>query len=96
VEDRRGRLRLVGHPQGLDGAVTLHQDAEMFVANLAAAGRRTHEIRRGRGLWLQVARGIIALDGTEMREGDGAAIENQPAIAIDAETDAEILLFDLA
>jgi redox-sensitive bicupin YhaK (pirin superfamily) len=44
---------------------------------------------------LQLARGIVAVNGTEMREGDGAAVEDEPAIAIEADTDAEFLLFDL-
>jgi alkanesulfonate monooxygenase SsuD/methylene tetrahydromethanopterin reductase-like flavin-dependent oxidoreductase (luciferase family) len=37
----------------------------------------------------------ITLFGTEMREGDGAAVEDDPTIAIEADTDAEFLLFDL-
>jgi quercetin 2,3-dioxygenase len=95
IEERRGRLRLVAAPDGRDGAVTVHQDARLFVANLGPGERVAHEIERGRGIWLQVARGIVAVNGTEMREGDGAAVEDEPAIAIEAETDAEILLFDL-
>jgi quercetin 2,3-dioxygenase len=31
-----------------------------------------------------------------MREGDGAAVENEPTLVIEAETEAEMLLFDLA
>ena len=42
-----------------------------------------------------MARGIIALNDTEMREGDGAAIEQEKRIEIEADTDAELLLFDL-
>ena len=95
LEERRGRLRLVASPDGADGAVTLHQDARLYVANLGAGERVTHAIGRDRGVWLQIARGIVALGDTEMREGDGAAIENEPSIAISGETDAEILLFDL-
>ncbi|HYM02845.1 MAG TPA: pirin family protein [Stellaceae bacterium] len=93
--ERRGRLRLVAAPDGADGAVTLHQDVRLYVANLDAGERVTHAIGRGRGVWLQIARGIAALNDTEMREGDGAAIENEPSLAIAGETDAEILLFDL-
>lgn len=52
-------------------------------------------IKVGRGSWLQVARGIVALKCTEMREGDGAAIEQEAHLVIEADTDAEILLFDL-
>lgn len=96
VAERRGKLRLVAGPDGADGAVTLHQDARLFVANLAPGEKVVHAVERGCGLWLQVARGIIALNGTEMRESDGAAVENESAVEIEADTDAEVLLFDLA
>jgi redox-sensitive bicupin YhaK (pirin superfamily) len=95
LKDRHGGLRLVAAADGRDGAVTLHEDARLFVANLDSGEGVAHEIAAGRGVWLQVARGIIALNDTEMREGDGAAIEGEPRIAIEADTDAEILLFDL-
>ena len=95
VGERQGKLRLVAAPDGTDGALTLHEDARLFVANLAAGERVAHGIAPGRGVWLQVARGIVALDGTEMREGDGAAVESASTIAIEADTDAEFLLFDL-
>lgn len=93
--ERRGRLRLVAAPDGAEGAVTLHQDARLYVASLAAGERVTHTLGRGRGAWLQVARGIVTLNGTEMREGDGAAAEEEPALSVAADTDAEVLLFDL-
>lgn len=96
VAERRGKLRLVAGPDGADGAVTLHQDARLFVANLAPGEKVVHVVERGRGLWLQVARGIVALNGTEMRASDGAAVENENAVEIEADTDAEVLLFDLA
>lgn len=95
VAERRGKLRLVAAPDGADGAVTLHQDARLFVANLVPGEKVVHAVERGRGIWLQVARGIVALNGKEMREGDGAAAENETAVEIDADTDAEVLLFDL-
>jgi hypothetical protein len=95
IEERRGQLRLVAAPAGPDGTVTVHQDARLFVANLEAGDRVAHEIEPGRGLWLQLARGIVAVNGTEMREGDGAAVEDEPTIAVEANTAAEFLLFDL-
>jgi quercetin 2,3-dioxygenase len=95
IEERRGQLRLVAAPGGRDGAVTVHQDARLFVANLESGENVVHEAERARGTWLQVARGIVALNGTEMREGDGAAVEEEPTLVIEAETDAEFLLFDL-
>jgi quercetin 2,3-dioxygenase len=95
IAERRGRLRLVAAPGGENGSVSVHQDVRLFVANLAAGERVSHPIEPGRGVWLQLARGVVALNGTEMREGDGAALENEPSLAVEADTDAEFLLFDL-
>ena len=39
--------------------------------------------------------GVIGLNGTEMREGDGAAITEEALLTIEADTDSEMLLFDL-
>jgi hypothetical protein len=91
----QNRLRLVAGPNGEEDAVTVHQDARLFVAKIDEGGRVDHDLHASRGCWLQVARGIVALNRTEMREGDGAAIEQEPHLAVEADTDAEILLFDL-
>jgi redox-sensitive bicupin YhaK (pirin superfamily) len=94
----RGRMQLVAAPYGGDGAVTLHQDARLFIANLGPGEGADHRIEPGRGIWMQLARGIIALNGTEMREGDGAAVEDEPAIEIEAKNGgrAPSLVFDVA
>ncbi len=93
--ETRGRLRLVAAPGGEGGAVTLHQDARLYVATLSAGTKVEHALEAGRGAWLQVARGVVSLNGTEMREGDGAAVEAEPRLRIESDTESEVLLFDL-
>jgi len=96
LDAARDKLILAAGPEGIGAAVTLHQDARMYVAKLEAGATVAHDLTAGRGAWLQVARGIVALNDTEMREGDGAALEAEPRLAMEAMTPAEILLFDLA
>jgi quercetin 2,3-dioxygenase len=96
LAEHDGKLKLIASPDGGAQAITVHQDARVFAAKIAAGQHIAHDLAPGRGAWLQVARGIVALNGTEMREGDGVAIEGEPKIEVSAETDAEILLFDLA
>jgi redox-sensitive bicupin YhaK (pirin superfamily) len=91
-----GALELAAGPQGTGAAVTLRQDALMFAGKLDAGATVAHELIGGRVAWLQVARGTVALNGTEMKEGDGAAIDGEPRIIVEAMTAAEVLLFDLA
>jgi redox-sensitive bicupin YhaK (pirin superfamily) len=76
--------------------ITLQQDAVIYIAKLDAGAKVSHALAKGRGAWLQVARGIVALNDTEMKEGDGAAIEGEPKLDIEAMTAAEVLVFDLA
>ena len=55
-----------------------------------------HALDEKRYAWLQVARGTISLNGTELKQGDGAAVHDERKLTITAEDLAEVLLFDLA
>ncbi len=95
-EERHGKLRLLVAPGGAGGALNIHQDARIYSAILDGGQRVEHALGSGRGAWLQVARGSVELNGTPLRQGDGAAVENETSLSITANGDAEVLLFDLA
>jgi hypothetical protein len=94
--ERSGRLRLVAARDGRDGAVTLHQDAEIWMALLAPGQRVAHSLRPGRHGWVQVASGEVRLGSAKLREGDGAALSGEAAAEIEGASAAEVLVFDLA
>jgi len=94
--DKRGRLRLVGSSDGRDGSVIIHQDAKIFAALLNTGDHVTHALPHERRAWLQVVRGTVAMNGLELHTGDGAAVEDEPALTVTAKLDGtEILVFDL-
>jgi redox-sensitive bicupin YhaK (pirin superfamily) len=93
---RRGRLQLLASRDGRDGAVTIHQDADLFAAELAAGQSVTHALRPGRSAWVQVTRGAVSLNGKALRAGDGAAVRDEPEVRLTSEGEAAVLLFDLA
>lgn len=93
--DSRGRLLLVAAADGRQGAVTLHQDAELWVTRLARGERVAHPLRPGRHAWVQVARGAVTVNGRPLEAGDGAALSDEPEARIAASEAAEVLLFDL-
>jgi len=92
AEERAGRLRLVASPDGSDGSLTIHQDAKILAGTIRDSVQ--YDLQPGRYAWLQVARGSLDLNGQTLNAGDGAAIENEPALALRGK-DAEVLLFDL-
>lgn len=98
LDARRGVLAPIAAPDGAEGALTIHQDARLFAALLAPGDEVSRPLAPGRGAWIQVASGELELipGGTALSAGDGAAIEDEPMIAVRALEDAEFLLFDLA
>jgi quercetin 2,3-dioxygenase len=55
-----------------------------------------HELKAGRGAWLQIAEGALTLNGTELATGDGASTEAPGVLTLTAKNQTEALLFDLA
>jgi redox-sensitive bicupin YhaK (pirin superfamily) len=94
TEDRTDRLRkVIGHDGG--DAVLVHQDADMFVSRLTAGATVTHELRSGRGVYLYVIEGDVAVNGEHMATGDAAQITDETAIAIEANVTSELILVDV-
>ncbi len=93
--DKKGSLRLVGSRTGRDGSVTIRQDVDLYAGLFAAGDRVAHDIVDGRVAWVQVARGTIRVNGVELAQGDGLAIEDVRALELVGVADAEVLVFDM-
>lgn len=89
-------LRVVASPDGRDGSLTIHQDASIFLSKLSEGQSVKHSFESGRFGWLQVLRGGVIADGVELATSDGAAISGMSEIEFQADSDSELLFFDLA
>lgn len=95
-DDKRGRLRLVASHEGREGSVTIHQDAEILATLLNKGETVSQPLTNRRKAWVQVVRGTVALNGEELRAGDGAQVKDVATLDVSARSDgSEILLFDL-
>jgi redox-sensitive bicupin YhaK (pirin superfamily) len=95
AEERQGKLCLIAAADG-GTAVTINQDARVYASLLDAGEAVDHQLDADRSAWLQLARGSVALNGENLRAGDGAAISKESRVVISAAEDSEFLLFDLA
>jgi redox-sensitive bicupin YhaK (pirin superfamily) len=68
----------------------------LLVALLQPGQETAYDLGKARYAWLQVAKGAVSLDGQELRQGDGAAVSDEPKLSIQGLHEAEVLLFDLA
>ncbi len=85
----------VAAPPGEDAPFRLLQDARLFVAWPLAGHSIEHVAAEGRRHYLHVARGTIELNGTMLHAGDAVMTDDEPGFRVLAETDAELLLFEL-
>jgi hypothetical protein len=95
-EEKRGKLRLVASQDGRNGAVTVHQDVNLYSTILNEGEQVIYPIEQGRRLWVQVARGSVLLNGHLLSQGDAAALETEETLELVGQETAEVLVFDLA
>jgi redox-sensitive bicupin YhaK (pirin superfamily) len=88
----RGRLQLIAAREPSAGAVKIHQDVQLF-ATVLDGETVSHDLDSGRYVWIQVARGSIQANETQLQAGDGLALANESSVRLSGR--GEALLFDL-
>lgn len=91
-----GNLVLLASQTPRDGAVFINQDVDLYRAELTQGQEVTFNLRAGRGIWLQLVKGRLDVNGEAMQTGDALAVEDEPGLVITTDSQAEFLLFDLA
>ncbi len=95
ISIRFNEFILIGAEKGNSQVVTIHQDVKIFVVFLNQGNNLEYPIKASRKVWLQLIKGDIQLNEEKLHPGDGAAITDEALLRLLANTDAELLLFDL-
>lgn len=96
LENTTGQLQLIAANDGKNGAVTVHQDMNLYAGIFESGDRVSYSLKPQRHAWIQVARGAVLVNGVSLDNSDGAAISEERELTVEAKEKAEILLFDLA
>ncbi|MEA2710586.1 MAG: quercetin 2,3-dioxygenase [Phycisphaerales bacterium] len=95
-DERAGRLLPVVSGGDVGGALTIDQDATIYVSSLRAGESVTHAVQNGhRHAYLFVTQGEVIVNGRALSVGDQARIADEVTLDIAATTDAELMLLDL-
>jgi quercetin 2,3-dioxygenase len=89
-------LALLASPDAEQGSLKIHQHARLYRLLLGAGKDAFMPLGARRAAWVQVTRGDLGVNGTQMHAGDGAAIEGGNRLTFASKQGAEALLFDLA
>ncbi len=95
LEEKVNRLRLVASKNGRGTSVNVHQNVLMYDCELKDERSLTYQPALGGGVWLQVIGGMFFLRDQGLDAGDGAAIQDESKMLLEAKRDCGFLLFDL-
>ncbi len=89
---------LIAAPEGRDGAIEIHQDAELYALSGSQGKKISYQRKQERHLWLQVAKGEVVANGQLLKQGDAAALgpQEEKSFELEVQEVSELLLFDLA
>ena len=94
--EKQGQLRLVAARDGRNGAVTIHQDVDLYIGLLDAADKISYQVKPDRFAWLHVAQGEVSVNGRMLTAGDAIAYAGDNLLELFSQSSGEVLLFDLA
>jgi len=94
--DRAGKLIALASGQAsVADALPIHQDATLYGALLPQGAALTHALAPGRRAYVVLADGKMTLNGSGLGPRDGAAVTESAEVELRAQTDSEVLVFDL-
>lgn len=93
-EQRANRLLQVISPPG-GQAITIHQDASVYVAALTAGTDVRHAFGPARGGYLYLIEGLAALGKDQLHQGDAVKIREESELRIEAVRNSELILADV-
>ena len=94
--EKRGILRLVASPDGLQNSVLIHADAKIYAGLFNGTENASLALNPRRKTYVHVVRGALEVEGQLLQAGDAALIQAQDSLELTNGQDAEVLVFDLA
>lgn len=90
-----GTWHLAASKSGREDSMSIHQDADVYLGRLQASQEIEYTLGEKRHAWLHLAEGEITLNGETLHAGDAAYVSEPEVLKLKANTDAQVLLFDL-
>ena len=91
---RKGRVFLVGSPDGENDSLRVVRDARIFSTLLYPGRHVAHEVQPQRAVWVHIVHGAVSLGSVVLRKGDGVGV-TAGAVSITAREHSEVLLIDV-
>ncbi|MBP6655360.1 MAG: pirin family protein [Propionivibrio sp.] len=96
ASQKRGALRLVASPDGVQDSVVIHADAALYSGLFDGDEHAELALNPARKAYVHLVRGVLEVNGKRLSTGDALMLEGEDRITLARGSDAEVLVFDLA
>ncbi|MGB5817885.1 MAG: pirin family protein [Saonia sp.] len=94
--DRKNKLQQILSPHSEDAGVWVHQDAWFHMGTLDKDTSLQYQLKKeGNGIYAFVLKGDVTINGQVLNKRDGYGLWDVSQLAIQATTDAELLLMEI-
>ena len=92
---KQNRWCLIASQDARDDSLLIHQDVNLWATCLQAGHSLAYQMLESRSAYLQLARGTLRVNEELLVQGDAIAFEVSTDLTLQAESDVELLMFDL-
>lgn len=95
VAQKLNQWCLIAAKDNNTAALKVHQDMQLYATILNADAKLTYSANQNRSLYLHAASGNVEVNGQQLTTGDALMLNGSVELAIKANAESELLLFDL-
>ena len=92
---KRNRWCLIASQDARDDSLLIHQDVNLWATCIEIGQSLVYDAPRDRSAYFHLARGKLLVNGELLAQGDAIALEQSVNLILEANSDVEVLLFDL-
>lgn len=91
---QKDALTLLVSPTGEQGSLIINQSMKVYLGDLSMGKSIDKNLSENDKVWIQVVAGQLTVNGVEINEGDGLAIENESQLQLVTQGESEFLFFE--
>lgn len=96
TDEKRGKLRIIASPEGRDGSVKIHADANVYAGLFNESETATLALDPNRKHYVHLISGALEINDQPLSAGDALLIADESKLEIKNGKSAEVLVFDLS
>jgi redox-sensitive bicupin YhaK (pirin superfamily) len=93
--DKRGKLLLVGSPDGAQGSVQFNADASLYAGLFIGTESAALSLNPARKYYVFLIKGSLTANAQTLNAGDAMMMGSETELKLSQGSDAEVLVFDL-